>query len=286
MLVVENSPSDPVGRVGTWLTDAGCAFDVVDGPGLPDSLDGVAGLVVLGGPMGANDDSVAPWLPHERALLRAAVADDVPTLGICLGAQLLAAANGGRVTRNPGGPEIGAQLVAKRTAAAADPLFAALPITPDVLQWHYDAVVTLPPGAVHLASSPVCENQAFRLGRLAWGVQFHIETTPEVVRAWAAEDAGELDGRDMARVVERAVAVHDDLAEVWAPFVAAFVAVVRDPGAVAAPRCRRRPRRPDACRARCRGHGGARAPAHAGAAARGWLTRPPTRLWRSASPRG
>jgi GMP synthase-like glutamine amidotransferase len=236
VLVVENSPSDPVGRVGTWLTDAGCALSVVDGPGLPDSLDGVDGLVVLGGPMGANDDSVAPWLPQERALLRAAVAHDIPTLGICLGAQLLAAANGGRVALNPEGPEIGAQLVAKRTAAANDPLFAALPITPDVLQWHYDAIVALPPGAVHLASSPVCENQAFRLGRVAWGVQFHIETVPAVVHAWAAEDSAMLgEDLDLARVVARADAVDDDLAEVWGPFVTAFAAVVRDPDAVAAP---------------------------------------------------
>ena len=133
--------------------------------------------------MGANDDDVAPWLPHERALLREAVSREIPTLGICLGGQLLAAANGGRVRASPEQAEIGAQLVAKRTAAATDPLFGPLPITPDVLQWHYDAITVLPAGAVHLASSPVCENQAFRLGRLAWGVQFHIETTPELVRA-------------------------------------------------------------------------------------------------------
>jgi GMP synthase (glutamine-hydrolysing) len=234
VLVVHNSASDPVGRVGEWLTSAGLELHIVDGPQLPETLDDFAGLVVLGGPMGANDDQVAPWLPHERALLRAAVADEVPTLGICLGGQLLAAANGGRVVRNPEGPEIGAQLIAKRSAAAADPLFAALPITPDVLQWHYDTIRTLPPGAIHLASSPVCENQAFRLGRLAWGIQFHIETVPDVVRAWAAKDAANLDGYDLNLIVSRADAIHDDLAEVWQPFIAAFADIVRDPDAVAA----------------------------------------------------
>ncbi len=186
--------------------------------------------------MGANDDDVAPWLPHERALLRAAVADEVPTLGICLGAQVLAAANGGRVTTNPEGPEIGAQLVAKRAAAATDPLFATLPITPDVVQWHYDTITVLPPGAIHLASSPVCDNQAFRLGRLAWGIQFHIETTPDVVRAWAAKDAMRLDGFDLGSMLSRAVGIHDDLAEVWQPFIAAFADIVRDPGSVPAAR--------------------------------------------------
>lgn len=236
VLVVQNSDTGPVGRVGDWLTEAGLELHVITGSQLPPNLDGWAAVVVLGGEMGANDDDVAPWLPHERALLREAVSREVPTLGICLGGQLLAAANGGRVERSPEQAEIGAQLIAKRTAASTDPLFGPLPITPDVLQWHYDAITVLPPGAVQLASSPVCENQAFRLGRLAWGVQFHIETTPELVRSWAAEDAAALDGVDVDRLVSRAVAAHDDIAEVWAPFAHAFAAVVRDPGAVSVAR--------------------------------------------------
>jgi GMP synthase-like glutamine amidotransferase len=173
VLVVQNSASDPVGRLGEWFQTAGLAVDVVEGPDLPANLDGVPGVVVLGGDMGAHDDDIAPWLPHERALLREAVDREVPTLAICLGAQLLAAATGGRVQPDPDGPEIGAQLVAKRTAASRDPLFAAVPITPDVHQWHYDAITVLPPGAILLASSPRGEHQAFRLGRLSWAVQFH-----------------------------------------------------------------------------------------------------------------
>jgi GMP synthase (glutamine-hydrolysing) len=237
LLVLQVDQSDPVGRLGDWLVAAGVELDVraLDrGETLPDDLAGHDGVVVLGGSMGALDDHIAPYLPAVRALLRAAVAEEVPTLGICLGHQLLAAANGGTIARNPLGPEIGAQLVAKRSAAAADPLFAPLPITPDVIQWHYDEVTTLPPGAIQLASSPGCEQQAFRLGRLAWGVQFHIETTPETVREWAATDP--LDDYDLEALVERAVAAHEDVAEVWQPFAAAFADVMRDPAAVPSPR--------------------------------------------------
>jgi GMP synthase (glutamine-hydrolysing) len=235
VLVVINSDSDPLARLGEWLTEAELDLHVVAGPELPDDLSGFDGLIVLGGPMGAHDDDIAPWLPHERALLRSAVIDEVPTLGICLGAQLLAAANGGKVERNPEGPEIGAQLIAKRTVAADDPLFGPLPITPDVIQWHYDAVTVLPPGAILLASSPGCEHQAFRLGRLAWGVQFHIETTPEIVRAWAAKDAN-LAEYDLELIVRRSDAVHDDLTEVWRPFTHAFADIVRSPSSVPAAR--------------------------------------------------
>lgn len=238
-LVVQPADDDPVGRLGDWLTAAGLDLDVRNaerGDPLPDTLAEHSALVVLGGGMGAADDATAPWLPQIRELLRRAVTDEVPTLAVCLGAQLLALACGGAVDRNPDGPEYGAQLVAKRAAAAGDPLFGSLPITPDVLQWHVDAVTRLPAGAVLLASSPVCEVQAFRLGRLAWATQFHIETTPAVVQGWAAADAAQLDGYDLNSILRRVEAVDDDIAEVWQPFAAAFARVAADPQAVTVPR--------------------------------------------------
>ena len=238
VLVVQNAVSDPIGLLGDWLTDAGLTFDVRNaetGDELP-ALDGYDGLVVLGGGMAAHDDQRAPWLPTVRALLAQALADETPTLAICLGAQLLALTLGGRVGPNPEGPEVGAQLVAKRANAATDPLFREMPITPDVIQWHYDAVLDLPASAVLLASSPTCEVQAFRAGRVAWGIQFHIETTPELVRSWAAEDAAQLDGYDVERLLERSDAVHADIAEVWQPFAATFAGVVADPASVPATR--------------------------------------------------
>jgi GMP synthase (glutamine-hydrolysing) len=237
LLVVQLDPSDPPARLGEWLRAAGLELDVrtLDaGDELPVDLGGHAGVVVLGGAQGANDN--LPQLAAARALLRDAVSSQVPTLGICLGHQLLAAAHGGRVAPIPHGPEVGAQLVAKRTAAASDPLFGPLPITPDVLQWHFDEVQNLPAGAVQLASSPGCEQQAFRLGRLAWGVQFHIETTPDIVRSWARADEGELADYDLDAIVARVEELDEDMIEVWQPFAAAFAAVVGEPDAVPAPR--------------------------------------------------
>lgn len=238
VLVLQLDQADPPGRLVDWLTDAGLECEVCDltgGAAVTNDLAAYSALVVLGGPMGASDDVGHPFLPAVRDLLRSAVRDEVPTLAICLGAQLLALAHGGRVEPNPDGPELGAQLIAKRTAGAIDPLFGPVPITPDVIQWHYDTISVLPAGAVHLANSPVCENQAFRLGRLAWGLQFHVETTPEVVAGWARMDAQRLSDFDLDLIVSRAAGIHGDLEEVWRPFVTAFADLVRDPGSVPAP---------------------------------------------------
>jgi GMP synthase (glutamine-hydrolysing) len=242
VLVIENDERDPVGRLGDWLTEAGARLIMCRafaGDELPTDLTGLGGVVAMGGRMGAASDDVAPWLTAERALLAEAVAREVPTLGVCLGHQLLALATGGRVGRNPTGLEIGAQLIAKRAAAATDPLFGPLPITPDVIQWHRDAVLELPPAGVLLATSPGSEVQAFRLGRLAWGIQFHIETTPATVRRWAEANAEEIADYDVDRLLARVEAVHDDLADVWRPFAAAFAGVVADPSSVRAPRAAR-----------------------------------------------
>lgn len=238
VLAILNDLGDPVGRLGEWLAEAGLELTVVpacDGSPVPE-LGDFDGLLVMGGAMGAQDDELAPWLPVVRARLAEAVAGEVPLLGICLGAQLLAVATGGMVEPSPSGPEYGAQLIAKRANAATDPLFGPMPITPDVIQWHRDAVTALPPGAVMLANSPGTEVQAFRVGRLAWGVQFHFETTPDIVRHWAHQDAAELDGYDVERLLARSDAVHEDVAEVWRPFAQAWAQVVIDPSSVSAAR--------------------------------------------------
>ena len=192
LLVVVVHASDPPARLGQWLRDAGMDLDerhLSTGDQLPATLDGFDGMVVLGGPQSAMDDEeTSPELVGVRELLRQALAADFPTLAICLGAQLLAQVGGGKVRAGIDGPEVGATLVAKRDAADADPVFGPLPLSPDVLQFHHDEISQLPTGATLLASNPFYENQAFRVGRHVYGLQFHIETTPEIVRAWAEED--------------------------------------------------------------------------------------------------
>lgn len=228
LLLVQPSPVDPPGPLAGWLTDAGADLRVIDvaaGDELPADLDGVTGLVCLGGEMGAYDDAAHPWLARLRGLLARAVTAGTPTLGVCLGAQLLAAATGGTV-RTLERPEIGAKLIAKRDAAWMDPLLADLPITPDVLQWHHDEVAELPPSAVLLAAAPGCQNQAFRVGERAWGFQFHFETTPELVRRWARDcprDAERL--RPDALTDATLAALHADLEHVWRPVIGRFVAI-------------------------------------------------------------
>ena len=233
-LVVQHSALEDAGRLGDWLGAAGLLLDVhrpYDGSPLPAGPDGHAALVVLGGSMGAYDDDIAPWLPATRELLAAALAAGLPTLGICLGAQLLAAAAGGRVERGAAGPEIGPGLVAKRDAAAADRLFGPVPFTPDVVHWHWDTVTALPAGSVLLASSTRYPHQAFRIGDSAWALQFHVETTPEMVRRWAAEDAAELtaEGLDVDALLGRTDldALHADLAAIWQPFATRFAELAR-----------------------------------------------------------
>ncbi|CCH28325.1 Glutamine amidotransferase class-I [Saccharothrix espanaensis DSM 44229] len=228
---------DPAARLGDWLTGAGAVLDVVktyEQP-LPGSLADHRGLVVLGGAMGALDDLDHPWLADVRKLLSHAVAKRVPTLAVCLGAQLLAAATGGQVRRGPHGPEVGVMLVAKRDVAGRDPLFADLPWTPDVLQFHQDEIALLPPTAELLASSPKYPNQAFRVGDVVYGVQFHIETTPEMVARWA-QGAPELVATvPPARLdPERIERGHEDIREVWQPFAERFVRLAA--GEVSVPR--------------------------------------------------
>lgn len=239
LLVIEIDRSDPVGRLGEWLTDAGVTLDVRDASGCaaePSAvLADVDGLLVLGHASVTGPDGPADVPAQVRALFREAVSAQLPTLGLGRGGQLLAQAHGARLGPDPDTAEYGPELIAKRAAAATDPLFGPMPITPDVIQWHSTAIVTPPPGGVHLASAPACDLQALRVGRLAWALQFHIETTPELIRTWAEQDASAFDRRDLDAMLSRSDAVHSDIAEVWAPFAAAFADVIRSPDDVGDP---------------------------------------------------
>jgi len=184
VLVVQHLAGEGLGYFADWLPAAGLDVHPIHpylGHRVPAVVEGDA-LIVLGGPMSAYDDSRAPWLPAVRDLLTSAVEDGVPTLGICLGAQLLALACGGRVeSPAAAGPEIG---VATVDVTVEDHLFTPRPIP--VVAWHYDAVTTLPADSVVCASNAAYANQAFRVGESAWGLQFHVETTLDMIRDWTS----------------------------------------------------------------------------------------------------
>lgn len=232
LLVVQPSEIDPPERLGQWLEAAGAELDVrlpaVDG--MPDTLDGVDGVVCLGGEMGAHDDAGHPWLADVRRLLADAVARRIPVLAVCLGAQLLAVTTGGDARRSEHGPEAGPRLVARRDASGPDPLFARLPLTPDVLQFHHDEIHRLGPGTLLLASSPRYDNQAFRVGPSAYGLQFHIETSPDTVRTWMRNDpeAGATIPQHLLDD-EHLEQVHADIEEAWRPVAECFVALCASP---------------------------------------------------------
>jgi len=191
VVVQHLEPEGPAG-IAERLAERGVDVDVVRtdlGDPLPDDLEGVDGLVVMGGPMSARSDEGFPTRTAELRLLACAVGAAVPTLGVCLGAQLLAVAAGGEVW--PGhGPEIGWGPVELREPAAADLLFAGLPDELTVLHWHGETY-ELPPGAVRLASSASYEEQAFRVGQCAWGVQFHLEVEMGGVAAFVSAFPGD-----------------------------------------------------------------------------------------------
>ena len=245
LLVVEHERGTGPGWWEGWLASAGLQLDVrtpydtsAGGRAELPRLDGYAGLLVLGGAMGPTDDDACPWLPATRALLADAVSAGLPTFGICLGAELMAVACGGHVRRGTTGPELGVLTISRQPAAADDPVFAALPDQARVLQWHWEEIDQLPPGAVLLASSPSYRHQAFRLGDAAWGVQGHPEVTPDIAAQWAREDSPLLReaGRLPDDLLAEVRAASQELQATWRPVADAFAAAVRGQFAGAAGR--------------------------------------------------
>lgn len=175
----------------------------------PPDTRGVAGIVAMGGPMGAYDDAGHPWLAEEKRFIARAVRAGTPYWGVCLGAQLLAASLGGRVL--PGErPEVGVAPVTLTAEAASDPVFCGAPQAFQALHWHGDTY-ELPPGAARLAGSAQYEQQAFVVRR-AYGLQFHLEVPAALAREWldvpAYADSVRLAGgeRAGAQLVDRLAA--------------------------------------------------------------------------------
>lgn len=186
---LQHVPFEGPAAIADWLQACGYRVDgtrLYEGPGLPD-LDGIDLLVVMGGPMSVNDEQTYPWLAGEKALLRDAIASGVAVLGVCLGAQLIASALGARIATNPL-KEIG-WFPVQATDVTGDHF--QFPPQATVFHWHGETF-DLPDGAVRLARSAACENQAFQFGDTVIGLQFHLETTPASAQALVANCRDEL----------------------------------------------------------------------------------------------
>jgi GMP synthase-like glutamine amidotransferase len=155
--------------------------------------DGTDAAIVLGGSMHPHQNGRHPWLDAQRDWLRSLLADDVPVLGVCLGAELLGQAAGGEVVRLAS-PEIGWKESVLTPDASGDPLFSGLPSSFPSLQWHSYAVE--PPASATLLARTAASAQGYRLAPRAWGIQFHAEVTPEIVAAWITE-AEKTDAKDV-----------------------------------------------------------------------------------------
>jgi GMP synthase (glutamine-hydrolysing) len=188
VLVLQHIECEPPAAYGRELSERGIACDTVEldaGEQLPD-WRGYGAIIAMGGPMGAYDDELLPWLTAEKRALEQAVRSGMPFWGVCLGAQLLAASLGARVFPGPA-PEVGVLPVSLTAAGVADPVFGAAPASFAALQWHGDTY-ELPTGAARLAGSELYEQQAFVFER-AYALQFHVEVDAALLAEWGAVPA-------------------------------------------------------------------------------------------------
>jgi GMP synthase-like glutamine amidotransferase len=187
--VLQHVAFEGLGSIEAWLhaREAAVAYTHFHvSPTLP-ALDGIDLVIAMGGPMSVNDEAALPWLREEKRFIRAAIECGLPVLGICLGAQLIANALGARVNPGPH-KEIGWFDI---TATPAGPGCFGFPGRCEVFHWHGETF-ELPPGALRLARSAACENQAFQVGRNVIGLQFHLETTPASAESIIANCRDEL----------------------------------------------------------------------------------------------
>jgi GMP synthase-like glutamine amidotransferase len=200
VLAFRHVPFEGLGLIAPALAARHIEVDYADlyrpGAAAPD-IGPYDGLIFMGGPMSANDD--LPYLRQEMEFVRQAVARRMLILGICLGSQLIARAMGAAVRRNPA-KEIGWYGVQFTPAAAGDRLFGGLS-RETVFHWHGETF-DLPPGAELLASSDLCRNQAFRAGERVYGLQFHLEVTPEMIADWCMQDANSGDVRELEAPID------------------------------------------------------------------------------------
>jgi GMP synthase (glutamine-hydrolysing) len=207
VLVAQNGRGGPIGVLEEPLRSAGHALETWHAPegGPAPAVAGYAGIVVLGGVANPDEDGRLPWLAQERGLVREALEEEVPILGLCLGAQLLAQASGGAAPYL-GGLDLGWREIELMPSAAEDALLAGLPRSFAGFQWHRYGLAP-PSGAEVLANGPLGP-QAFRVGRSAWGLQFHLEVDERILDHWFEVAPGEVEAAgESLDEVRRATAV-------------------------------------------------------------------------------
>lgn len=206
---LQHADFERLGSIRPWLENRGYRISATrlhrDEP-LPD-LDDIDLLIIMGGVMSVNDEQQYPWLVAEKAFIRTAIDHGLAVLGVCLGAQLIANVMGSTVKPNAV-REIG-WFPVRAIAHGRDDMFA-FPEQINVLHWHGETF-DLPQGAVHLASSRACDNQAFQWGDRVIGLQCHLESTPSQVKAFVeASPAAELQAQEWVQTPERLLAIPED----------------------------------------------------------------------------
>ena len=209
VLIVRHTATEGAGYFSEFLDHHAIPWQLLridTGDALPARLNGYSGLCLMGGPMSVNDD--LPWIAPELALIREAVAQQIPVIGHCLGGQLLSKAMGSVVRANPV-KEIGwGEVRVTDAEAAADWLGHDVPPM-TVFHWHGETF-TIPPHGVRILDSAYCANQAFVLDNRHIGMQCHVEMTPQMVRTWCASGADEIAG-STSPAVQSAEAMQADL---------------------------------------------------------------------------
>jgi GMP synthase (glutamine-hydrolysing) len=199
ILALRHIPFEDLGSIADSLAAQGidCEYADLYAGGHAD-IRGADGLILMGGPMSANDD--LPYLRRELELIGEAASAGLPILGVCLGAQLIAKALGARVYKNRV-KEIGWYPVQWTEAATRDPLHQGLSGADTVFHWHGETF-DLPPGAELLACSEACRHQAYRVGSNIYGLQYHLEVTPDMIADWLLQDANCGDVREVAAPID------------------------------------------------------------------------------------
>ncbi len=192
--IIKHIDIEGPGTFGDFLNDDGISYEVIDvfnGEPLPGSLSGTSAVIVLGGPMNVYEEDKHPFLKEENEFLKEVIGNGLPALGFCLGAQLIAKAKGALVKKNPQ-KEIGWFNVSLTENGLSDPLFQGFQGVFDVFQWHGDTF-NIPDGAVRLAESDLCPNQAYRIDNNIYGLQFHVEVTDKMIYQWIDAYRDEVD---------------------------------------------------------------------------------------------